>query len=454
MRPDGRSPPAVDPATGPATRRPIEVDGASIGEVVVTGSGPGSSEVIDAVASTVATALGVAAAQASARRAVTAAALDDLRELSLLSRLAETVGSVVEPEQIALRVLETIARPLHADVAIVLPPDADGPGDPPIVAAIGGAADAAQLAGDARPLIARLRAEDPVQGTCAELDRPAATDAFGSLLAAVVRTTRGTQGVIVLGRRPAAPAFGDTDRRLLAAVASQTAIALERSVLQREILGRRRLDDELAIGRRIQRSLMPRRFPSTPGWEIAAAYEAAREIGGDLYDVFRLREETGRLAFSVADVTGKGIPAAILMADVRGLIHAGADHTADPAETLSRVNRILVDERRTSLFVTVALGVLDTVTRRAGAGERRSRSGPRPPLRRVADAARATGPAHRHGRGHRRRTGLGERRAGRRDRRPHRRDHRGPRSRRRLLRRGPLRGVADVPGRPIGRGDR
>jgi serine phosphatase RsbU (regulator of sigma subunit) len=344
----------------PTSSRSIVLGDEAVGTVIVTGSAP--AEVLDAMATTVAAALSVAVAEASARRAVTAAALDDLRELSLLSRLAETIGAVVEPEQIAGRVLETIARPLHADVALVLPPEADGAVAPSIVAAVGDPGDVDRLARDARELVARLSAEDPILGTCADLDRPAEIDAFGSLLAAVVRTTRGTQGAIVLGRRPSAARFGDTDRRLLAAVASQTAIALERSALQREILGRRRLDDELAIGRRIQLSLMPRRFPTVPGWEIAAAYEAAREIGGDFYDVFPLRDEPGCLAFTVADVTGKGIPAAILMADVRGLIHAAADHGVDPVETLTRVNRILIDERATSLFVTVVLGVFDTAT--------------------------------------------------------------------------------------------
>src|SRR6185295_9125725 len=127
--------------------------------------------------------LSLAASEAAARRAVTAAALDDLRELSLLSRLAETVGAVVEPEQIAGRVLEAIARPLHADTALVLPPEMDGAAPPVIVAALGDPADVARLARDAGPLVGRLHAEDPVQGTCADLDQPATPDAFGSILA-------------------------------------------------------------------------------------------------------------------------------------------------------------------------------------------------------------------------------------------------------------------------------
>jgi phosphoserine phosphatase RsbU/P len=120
-----------------------------------------------------------------------------------------------------------------------------------------------------------------------------------------------------------------------------------------------RMAEELAIGRRIQAALIPRRFPEVPGWSFAAAYEAATEVGGDLYDAFLLRGRTDRFALLVADVTGKGIPAALLMADVRALLHAAADNAEGPADALGRVNRILVRERATSLFVTAALLVVD-----------------------------------------------------------------------------------------------
>ena len=220
------------------------------------------------------------------------------------------------------------------------------------MASIGDADAVDRLVAEADPVVERLRSADPDQGACADLGEPGPTDAFGSILAAVVRTTRGPQGAIVLGRAREARPFDDPDRRLLAAVASQTAVALERATLQRELLGRRSLDDELAIGRRIQRSLMPRRFPNLPGWEIAAAYESAREIGGDLFDTFPLRDQPGRLAFAIADVTGKGIPAAILMADARA---------PDP-------------RRRRSQHRTGGVAVAGQPGPRPGAGRRRSSS--------------------------------------------------------------------------------
>lgn len=132
----------------------------------------------------------------------------------------------------------------------------------------------------------------------------------------------------------------------------------------RDHADRARVGQELAIGRRIQLALLPRRFPAVDGWTFAADYEPAREVGGDLFDAFQLRGRADRFGLLIADVTGKGIPAALLMADVRALLHAATDNADGPADALRRVNTILVRERVTSLFVTAALLVVDTTTGR------------------------------------------------------------------------------------------
>ena len=120
-----------------------------------------------------------------------------------------------------------------------------------------------------------------------------------------------------------------------------------------------RLEAEMALARRIQRSFVPLIPPDIPGYEVASHYEAAREVGGDFFDVFRVRGRGGRLAVVIADVTGKGIAAAMLMAFARPLIHAAIDHTAVPGEALERTNRILVEERRSSLFITGLCAIVD-----------------------------------------------------------------------------------------------
>jgi sigma-B regulation protein RsbU (phosphoserine phosphatase) len=97
------------------------------------------------------------------------------------------------------------------------------------------------------------------------------------------------------------------------------------------------------------------------GWEIASDYQPARSIGGDFFDVFPLLDEARprHLGVVIADVSGKGIAAALLMAFVRPVLRSALDRSGDPVEALERTNHILVDERRTGLFVTVLCGILD-----------------------------------------------------------------------------------------------
>jgi sigma-B regulation protein RsbU (phosphoserine phosphatase) len=124
------------------------------------------------------------------------------------------------------------------------------------------------------------------------------------------------------------------------------------------------LEAELAHGRRLQRSFVSLVPPDVPGYDIATHYEAAREVGGDFFDLFRLRRRGRPLSLVIADVTGKGIAAALLMAFARPLLHAAIDHTMDPATALERTNAVFVGERRTSLFITALCARLDVGTGR------------------------------------------------------------------------------------------
>ncbi len=126
----------------------------------------------------------------------------------------------------------------------------------------------------------------------------------------------------------------------------------------------RLLESELAHGRRLQRSFVSLEPPPVPGWDIASHYEAAREVGGDFFELFRTRRRGRPLAVVIADVTGKGIAAALLMAFSRPLLHAAIDHTRSPREALERTNRILVEERRSPLFITALVARLDIRTGR------------------------------------------------------------------------------------------
>jgi phosphoserine phosphatase RsbU/P len=128
---------------------------------------------------------------------------------------------------------------------------------------------------------------------------------------------------------------------------------------------RARLDQELRAAQRIQRALVGLTETRLGGWDLACDYQPAREIGGDFLDAFPILDGEGpakRLALVIADVSGKGISAALLMAFVRPVIRAALDRTGEPAVALERTNRILAGERRTGLFVTALCGVVDLET--------------------------------------------------------------------------------------------
>jgi sigma-B regulation protein RsbU (phosphoserine phosphatase) len=116
-------------------------------------------------------------------------------------------------------------------------------------------------------------------------------------------------------------------------------------------------EQELERAREIQQSLLPKDIPQLPGFEIAAAWRPARMVGGDYFDVVRLGEK--RVAICIADVVGKGISAALLMANVQATVRAFARDSESPAGVCSRVNSVLCGNIATEKFVTFFYGVLD-----------------------------------------------------------------------------------------------
>jgi sigma-B regulation protein RsbU (phosphoserine phosphatase) len=173
---------------------------------------------------------------------------------------------------------------------------------------------------------------------------------------AVPITVSGVRAGRVVVRGPAPATVADVAARVLAAAVA----ALWDAGDVPSIEERTRIEAELALGRRLQRSFVPLVAPEVPGWALASHYEPAREVGGDFFDIFAPRGRRHELAVVVADVTGKGIAAALLMAFARPLIHAAIDHARRPAVALERTNRILVEERRAALFITALCVYLDT----------------------------------------------------------------------------------------------
>jgi sigma-B regulation protein RsbU (phosphoserine phosphatase) len=120
----------------------------------------------------------------------------------------------------------------------------------------------------------------------------------------------------------------------------------------------RALDREQDEAREIQRRLLPRSLPEPPGYHIASAWRPAHNVSGDYFDVIDLGED--RVALCIGDVSGKGLPAALLMSNVQAAVRVFASSTAAPAEVCAKVNRILCGNLAANKFVTFVYGVLDT----------------------------------------------------------------------------------------------
>jgi serine phosphatase RsbU (regulator of sigma subunit)/GAF domain-containing protein len=151
---------------------------------------------------------------------------------------------------------------------------------------------------------------------------------------------------------------GIQDRRLslIAGIAHQVSLRLENARLSEDAAVRRSLDRELETARTIQESFLPERPPELDGWEISAYWKAARSVGGDFYDFIRLADGPNgeRWGLAIADVTDKGVPAALYMALTRTLLRSIAYYEASPAAALGHLNRLLINDTRGDMFVTMA----------------------------------------------------------------------------------------------------
>jgi serine phosphatase RsbU (regulator of sigma subunit) len=127
--------------------------------------------------------------------------------------------------------------------------------------------------------------------------------------------------------------------------------------LAQEIRERERIEQDLRVARSIQQASLPEEVPTLEGWQINPFYQPAREVGGDFYDFHLL--SNGRLGLVVGDATGKGVPAALVMASARSMLRAVAQGSESPGEVLRSVNDPLVTDIPSNMFVTCFYTVLD-----------------------------------------------------------------------------------------------
>jgi sigma-B regulation protein RsbU (phosphoserine phosphatase) len=177
-----------------------------------------------------------------------------------------------------------------------------------------------------------------------------------SIILCPLRVRGRNLGVIVVVNKLGEAIFDSRDMALLQALADQAAVTIDLVKLYDMVAEQQRLEQELALARDFQRMLLPDRFPELPGYELHAVSDAAKVVGGDFYDVFDV--DADHVGLAIADVTGKGIPGALIMAMTRSVLRAEARGDLSPKNALRRVNRRLLDDTRENVFVTMIYAIL------------------------------------------------------------------------------------------------
>ena len=152
-------------------------------------------------------------------------------------------------------------------------------------------------------------------------------------------------------------AFTDTDFSLVESLAEQVGLAVHNSDAMQLQIEKNKLDLDIELASNIQSLLLPSQFPSSPNIEFAAHYTPAQKIGGDLYDVFAI--DDNRIGVAIADVSGKGISASILMAICQTNLRHISRQLDSPAEVLSAINAQMQSSMRRDMFITIVYAIID-----------------------------------------------------------------------------------------------
>lgn len=181
-------------------------------------------------------------------------------------------------------------------------------------------------------------------------------EGIGSLIAVPLISRESFLGALFV-TKDVAHGFEKDDTDAISVFGAQASIALDNSRLFNEKVERERLARELDIAREVQQKLLPQHLPQMDGISLAASSVSAQEVGGDYYDVNPLDDE--RMAFIIADVSGKGTSAAFYMAEMQGIFHSLSRLAPTPTDFLCHANKALASSLEKNVFISVIYGVLD-----------------------------------------------------------------------------------------------
>lgn len=178
----------------------------------------------------------------------------------------------------------------------------------------------------------------------------------GLVLALPLKQQGETCGALCLGPKRTGQPYSPGDVEFLSALGNLALVSIQNSFLVEEQIEKERLEEEMRVARRIQERLLPQTTPSLDDYELAALAEPSRLVGGDYYDLVRL--EGDRLLIAIADVTGKGVPAALLMANLQASLHVMLPMDLTIEQAVGHINRVICENTDYDKFITFFAGIL------------------------------------------------------------------------------------------------
>ncbi len=276
----------------------------------------------------------------------------------ILSELGDEVRTIMEERTVVETVARRISESLHTPrVAVLLSSDAAFTSAPGV---------AEHLLRTRRPALVYFDDDHSWVHTLAERDRRWLSELGVQLLVPLWVKDR-LLGFISLGEKLSEEPYSRTDLRLLESVAAQTALAIDNSQLTAAVAAdaarREGANRELEIAREVQERLFPQKLPRIAGLEYAGVCRPARGVGGDYYDFLALPD--GNLGIAIGDVSGKGVPAALLMATLQASLRGLAiNGVTDLGALMSNLNRLIYDASPLNHFATFFYGQYESGTRR------------------------------------------------------------------------------------------
>jgi serine phosphatase RsbU (regulator of sigma subunit) len=284
--------------------------------------------------------------------------------LALLYHLSQTFNSSLDLDEVLNRVMDEVIAITHAERGFVMLLDSEGELSFRAARGIDQNTIREPVFEISLSVVESVAQQgEPVLTSDAQLDprfsmrQSVKILGLRSILCTPLRLKERTLGVVYVDNRIQSGLFTEDDLELLNSIASSAAIAIENARLYQVAVEQGRLERELQMARLVQTSLLPDHTPQAPGWEFAVHWLPARQVAGDFYDFIPAGDHG--VGVVIADVSDKGMPAALFMALSRSIVRASLDGATSPADGVTRANRLICADSTSGMFVTLFYAQLD-----------------------------------------------------------------------------------------------